>query len=202
MRILALFLFAFGLMPVSQAQPAAPDELVKSVTAEVIQIIKSDKEIQAGNPRKAAALIEDKVLPHFNFKRMTALAMGQNWRKATPDQQQILGEQFRTLLVRTYSTALTSYRDQTIEYRPLRMQPADTEVTVRSYVKQTGAEPIGIDYSMEKNDSSWKVYDVAIAGVSLVTTYRDTFNIEVRNSGIDGLIKTLSEKNRVLASRS
>lgn len=202
MRILVLFLLTLGLLPVSQAHATAPDELVKSVTTEVIQIIRSDKEIQAGNPRKAAALIEDKVLPHFNFKRMTALAMGQNWRKATPEQQEVLVEQFRTLLVRTYSTALTSYRDQTIEYRPLRMQPGDTEVTVRSYVRQTGAEPIGIDYSMEKNNNSWKVYDVAIAGVSLVTTYRDSFNIEVRNAGIDGLIKTLSEKNRVLASRS
>lgn len=201
MRILVLFLLALGLLPVSHAQPTAPDELVKSVTAEVIQIIRSDKEIQAGNPRKAAALIEDKVLPHFNFKRMTALAMGQNWRKATPEQQEVLVEQFRTLLVRTYSTALTSYRDQTIEYRPLRMQPGDTEATVRSYVKQAGTEPISIDYSMEKN-ASWKVYDVAIAGVSLVTTYRDTFNIEVRNAGIDGLIKTLSDKNRLLASRS
>ena len=201
MRIALLILFAFGFVPTSQAQ-TAPDELVKSVTAEVIEIIKNDKDIQAGNPRKAAALIQEKVLPHFNFERMTALAMGPSWRKATPEQRQQLIEQFRTLLVRTYSTALTTYRNQTIEYKPTRMQSGESEAVVRSLVRQPGAESITLDYNMEKKDSGWKVYDVTIAGVSLVTTYRDTFNAEVRNSGIDGLIKTLSEKNRQLASNS
>lgn len=202
MRIPLLLVLVFGLLPASQAYSIGPDELVKSVTEEVIDILRADKDLRAGNSQKAAALIEEKVLPHFNFKRMTALAMGRNWRKATPEQQAELVEQFRTLLVRTYSTALTSYRDQTIEYRPMRMQPGDTEVTVRSFVKQTGAEPVSIDYSMEKNNTTWKVYDVAIAGVSLITTYRDTFNVEVRNTGVDGLIRTLAEKNRSLASHS
>ena len=200
MRIALLFLLAFGLLPATHAQTRAPDELVKSVTNEVIEIVKHDKGIQAGDPRKAAALVQEKVLPHFDFTRMTALAMGPNWRKATPEQRTALVDQFRTLLVRTYSTALTSYRDQVIDYKPLRMQPADTEVTVRSLVRQSGAQAVNIDYSMEKLDTGWKVYDMAVGGVSLVTTYRDTFNTEVRNSGIDGLIKTLSEKNRQLAS--
>ncbi len=200
MRIALLFLLAFGLLPATHAQTSAPDELVKSVTNEVIEIIKNDKDIQAGDPRKAAALVQEKVLPHFNFTRMTALAMGPSWRKATPDQRAALVDQFRTLLVRTYSTALTSYRNQVIDYKPLRMQPEDTEVTVRSLVRQPGAQAVNIDYSMEKRDGGWKVYDMSVGGVSLVTTYRDTFNTEVRNAGIDGLIKTLSDKNRQLAS--
>jgi len=127
--------------------------------------------------------------------------MGVNWRKATPDQQKLLVEQFRTLLVRTYSTALTSYRNQTIEFKPLRAQANDTDVMVRSEVRQSGAEPVGIDYSMEKTPAGWKVYDVVVGGVSLVTTYRDTFANEVRNTGVDGLIKVLSDKNRHLESK-
>lgn len=202
MRIAFLFLLAFGLLPATYAQSTAPDELVKSVTSEVIEIIKNDKDIQAGNPGKAAELVQEKVLPHFNFTRMTALAVGQSWRKATPEQRQALVEQFRTLLVRTYSTALASYRDQAIDFKPLRMQPGDTDVTVRSLVRQPGAQSVTIDYTMEKTDSGWKVYDMAVGGVSLVTTYRDTFNTEVRNTGIDGLIKTLSDKNRQLASNT
>ena len=184
------------------AQDVAPDILVKNVTQEVIGIVKQDKEIQAGNHKRTVALVEEKVLPHFNFNRMTALAMGQNWRKATPDQQGLLVEQFKTLLVRTYSTALSTYRNQVIEFKPLRAQPADTEVTVRSDVKQPGGEPVSIDYSLEKASGGWKVYDVIVGGVSLVTTYRDTFTNEVRSSGIDGLIKALSEKNRQLAAKT
>ncbi|HSD43302.1 MAG TPA: ABC transporter substrate-binding protein [Burkholderiales bacterium] len=184
------------------AQDLSPDALVKSVTEDVIAVVKQDKEIQAGSSKKTIALVEEKVLPHFNFTRMTALAMGVNWRKATPDQQKIIVEQFRTLLVRTYSTALSAYRSQVIEVRPLRAQPADTEVVVHSEVKQSGAEPVSIDYSMEKTPGGWKVYDVAVGGVSLVTTYRDTFASEVRNAGIEGLIKALSAKNQQLASRS
>jgi phospholipid transport system substrate-binding protein len=198
-KYLIPLLFCFA--PLAHAQQA-PDELVKSVTKEVIDILKADKDIQAGNPRKAAALIYEKVLPHFNFMRMTSLAMGQNWRKATPEQQKTLVEEFKTLLVRTYSTALTSYRNQTFDYKPLRMQPGDSEVTVRADVKQPGTEPIAIEYEMEKSDSSWKVYDLSVAGVSLVTTYRETFNTEVRNGGIDGLIKTLQDKNRQLAAKN
>lgn len=201
--LLALLL---SVAPLAHAQaPAAtqaPDELVKTVTKEVIEIVKNDKELQAGNSRKAAALVQEKVLPHFNFNRMTALAMGQNWRKATPEQQKTLTDEFRTLLVRTYSTALSSYKNQVFEYKPMRLQPGDTETTVRADIKQQGAEPITIEYDMEKTDAGWKVYDMTIAGVSLVTTYRETFNNEVRNNGVDGLIKTLQTKNSQLAAKS
>ena len=197
-----------GLVPLVPLAPAiaqdaqAPDALVKEVTQDVIVIVKQDKDIQSGNTKKTIALVEQKVLPHFNFTRMTALAMGINWRKATPDQQKLLIDQFRTLLVRTYSTALTSYRNQTIDFKPLRAKPADTDVMVRSEVRQSGAEAVTIDYSMEKTPSGWKVYDVVVGGVSLVTTYRDTFANEIRNAGVDGLIKTLSDKNRQLETKS
>jgi phospholipid transport system substrate-binding protein len=203
-KLLASLAFV-GLVPLApaNAQDAqAPDVLVKDVTQDVIAIVKQDKDIQAGNTKKTIALVEQKVLPNFNFTRMTQLAMGVNWRKATPDQQKLLVDQFRTLLVRTYSSALTSYRNQTIEFKPLRAQPADTDVTVRSEVRQSGAEAVTIDYSMEKTPSGWKVYDVVVGGVSLVTTYRDTFANEIRNAGVDGLIKTLSDKNRQLATKS
>jgi phospholipid transport system substrate-binding protein len=206
-KFLASLAFA-GLVPLMPIAPAmaqdaqAPDALVKDVTQDVIVIVKQDKDIQSGNTKKTIALVEQKVLPHFNFTRMTALAMGVNWRKATPDQQKLLIDQFRTLLVRTYSTALTNYRNQTIDFKPLRAQPADTDVTVRSEVRQSGAEAVTIDYSMEKTPSGWKVYDVVVGGVSLVTTYRETFANEVRNAGVDGLIKTLSDKNRQLQTKS
>jgi phospholipid transport system substrate-binding protein len=201
MRLLCACLIAFAAAAPAAAQDA-PDVLVKSVTRDVLTIVRADKEIQAGNTRKTIALVEEKVLPHFNFTRMTALAMGPNWRKATPEQQKQLVEQFRTLLVRTYSSAITQYRNQTIDFKPLRMQAADTEAMVRSEVKQPGAEAIGIDYAMEKTPAGWKVYDVSVAGVSLVTTYRDSFASEIRNAGVDGLIKTLADKNRQLETKN
>ena len=184
------------------AQDTTPDALVRSVTEDVIGVIKRDKAIQAGDRQKTIALVEQKVLPHFDFTRMTALAVGVNWRKATPEQQQALIEQFRTLLVRTYSTALSAYRDQVIEVKPARAQAAETEAAVRSEVKQPGAEPVTIDYSMTKTPAGWKVYDVAVGGASLVTTYRDTFTAEVRKGGIDGLINSLAAKNQQLAAKS
>jgi len=190
------------LAPAASAQDMAPDVLVRTVTEEVISVVKQDKDILAGNPSKSIALVEQKVLPHFNFTRMTALAMGVNWRKATPEQQQLLVEHFRTLLVRTYSTALSAYRNQVIDVKPLRAPAADANVVVRSEVKQSGAEPVSIDYSLEKTSGSWKVYDVAVGGVSLVTTYRDAFASEVRNAGIEGLIKALADKNRKLETRA
>jgi phospholipid transport system substrate-binding protein len=198
----SLVLAALLLAPsAALAQDTAPDVLVKGVTQDVLGVIKQDKEIQAGNQKKTIALVEEKVLPHFNFARMTALAMGPNWRKATPEQQQALIEQFRTLLVRTYSTALSSYRNQVIDFKPMRAQATDADVIVRSEVKQPGAESVSIDYSMEKTPGGWKVYDVVVGGVSLVTTYRDTFTNEVRNNGIDGLIKALADKNRQLETK-
>lgn len=178
----------------------APDALVKDVTNDVLTIVRQDKAIQSGDTRKAIELVEAKVLPHFDFKHMTALAMGRDWRQATPAQQDQLTEAFKTLLVRTYSNALTQYRDQTIDFKPLRAQAEETDVLVRTEVRQAGAKPVQIDYSVEKTAAGWKVYDVVVAGVSLVTNYRGSFAQEVKAGGIDGLIKSLQVKNRDLAS--
>jgi len=192
-RFLAVALF----IPVAQAQELAPDVLVKTITEEVSAILKQDKDIQAGDTKKVANLIETKVVPHFNFMRMTRIAMARNWRSASPEQQKELPSEFKTLLVRTYSTAISNYRDQKIDYKPLRAKPEDTEVTVKSEVKQSGStQPVSIDYEMEKTPNGWKVYDVKVGGVSLVTTYRDTFASEVKDNGVDGLIKSLAAKNR------
>ena len=192
----ALVLISALAAPFSLAQAVAPDVLLNAVTSEVIAIIRQDKDIQAGDPAKVADLVETRILPLFDFTRMTQIAVARNWRLATPEQQKALTLEFKTLLVRTYSTALSSYRDQVIEYKPLRLTPDATEVTVRSDVRQAGGERMTIDYDMEKTPAGWKVYDVKITGVSLVTTYRDTFAGKVRNSGIEGLIKSLSDKNR------
>jgi len=182
----------------ARAQDVPPDQLVKTVTLEVVDLIKSDKEIQAGNRAKLVQLIDAKVLPHFNFTAMTALAMGQSWNKANPDQKKRLTEEFRTLLVRTYASALAAYSEQKFDFRPLRAKPTDTDVTVQVRVLQPGTQPVPIDYSMEKTAAGWKVYDVMVGGVSLVANYRTEFNATVRESGIDGLIKNLSAKNRSL----
>ena len=191
------FLVAAFFIPVAQAQDLAPDVLVRTITEEVSAILKQDKDIQAGDTKKVASLIETKVVPHFNFTRMTRIAMARNWRSASPEQQKELASEFKTLLVRTYSTAISNYRDQKIDYKPLRAKPEDTEVTVKSEVKQSGSsQPVAIDYEMEKTPSGWKVYDVKVGGVSLVTTYRDTFASEVKDNGVDGLIKSLAAKNR------
>ncbi len=186
------------------AQDVAPDVLLKGVTTEVIEIIKHDKDLQAGNRTKVTALIETRILPHFDFARMTQIAMARNWRAATPEQQQALTAEFQTLLVRTYSTALSNYRDQVIEFKRLRAGAGDTDVSVNSIVKQSGSEPLSIDYAMQKTPTGWKVYDIRIAGVSLITNYRDTFAGKVREAGLDGLIKSLADKNRQgdLRSRS
>lgn len=177
----------------------APDELVRSTTQEVLALIKKDKELLSGNQDKLLELVDAKVLPHFNFNRMTRLALGRNWATATPVQQAALEKEFRTLLVRTYSTALSAYREREIDVKPLRANPADTEVTVKTVVAVPN-QPIPIDYAMEKTASGWKVYDVSVDGVSLVTNYRSSFANEIRTSGIEGLIKTLSSKNRALDS--
>src|SRR4051812_22497430 len=186
----------------AQAQEIAPDALAKKVTDEVVEVLRADKDIQAGNTKKLLALVEAKILPHFNFPHMTRLAVGAPWRQATPAQQQSLVNEFRALLVNTYTTAFSQYRDQVIEYRPFKMAPADSEVVVRSLIKQkTGADPIDINYSMEKVDGAWKVYDVVIAGVSLVQNYRSSFASEIQKNGVDGLITTLSTKNKTLAQQ-
>jgi len=194
--ILRTVLLALALFATAAMAQETPDALVKTVSQEMLQLIKSDPQIQAGNQQRIREVIEAKLLPHFDFERMTALAMGRNWRTATPEQQKRLVDEFRTLLVRTYSGALNQYRDEKIDYKPLRMNPSDTDVVVRTAVLKAGGSPITMDYSMEKTPSGWKAYDVVVGGVSLVTTYRDEFNNTIQTSGIDGLIKTLADKNR------
>lgn len=180
-----------------QAQEA-PDVLVQQVTEEVLDIIRKDKEIQSGNTQKVLELVEKKVLPHFNFQHMTALAVGRDWKKAAPQQQQQLTQEFKTLLVRTYSNALTGYRNQKIVYKPFKINAGDTDALVRTEVLQPGSKAVQLDYSLEKLDTGWKVYDVTVAGISLVTNYRDQFGQEVRTGGIDGLIATIAAKNKSL----
>src|SRR5438094_7884557 len=193
---------ALAFAPLAPAQDAAPDQLVKTVTLEVIDLIAKDKEIKAGNRTKLIQLIDAKVLPHFNFSAMTALAMGQSWNKANPEQKKRLTEEFRTLLVRTYASALAAYSEQKFDFRPLRARPGDTDVTVQVRVLQPGAQPVPIDYSMERTATGWKVYDVMVGGVSLVANYRTEFNNAVRESGVEGLIKNLAAKNRSLEAAS
>ena len=172
-----------------------PDALVKSVTQEVVELISKDREIKSGSRAKLVVVIEEKVLPHFNFTAMTALAMGQNWNKANPEQKKQLTEAFKTLLVRTYASALAAYSNQKFDFRPLRAKSTDTDVTVNVRVLQPGGQPVTLDYSMEKTANGWKVYDVMVGGVSLVANYRTEFANTVRASGIDGLIKDLQAKN-------
>jgi phospholipid transport system substrate-binding protein len=191
----ALLAFLAGAMP-ARAQEVPPDQLVKTVTLEVVDLIAKDREIQSGDRAKLIGLIDAKVLPHFNFGAMTALALGQSWNKATPEQKKRLTEEFRTLLVRTYASALAAYSEQKFDFRPLRAKPTDTDVTVQVRVLQSGAQPVPIDYSMEKTAAGWKVYDVMVGGVSLVANYRTEFNNVVRQSGIDGLVKDLNAKNK------
>ncbi len=195
--LFSLFLGAFVWCTSAFAQES-PDALIQKVTDEVLTIVRQDKDIQSGNTKKAIELVEVKVLPHFNFQRMTALAMGRDWKKATGEQQAKLSQEFKTLLVRTYSNALTGYKDQTIRYKPTKMQSGDTEVVVKTEVVQPGGRPIQLDYSVEKQNEGWKVYDVVVAGVSLVTNYRETFNQEVRANGVDGLLQMLVNKNKQL----
>lgn len=173
----------------------APDELVRRTTTDVLTIIKNDKDLQTGDTRKVVQLAEEKVLPNFNFARMTQLAIGKNWREATDAQKQALTKEFRTLLVRTYSTSLTQYRNQTIDVKPAKVAASDAETVVKTLINQPGGQPIPIDYSMEKTATGWKAYDIVVDGVSLVTNYRSSFADEIRKSGIDGLIKTLADRN-------
>ena len=193
-RILATLLAA--LVPALAAAQESPDQLVKRTTDEILTIIKTDKDVASGNQAKVVELAEQKVLPHFDFERMTRLAVGRNWAQATDAQKQALTKEFRTLLVRTYSSSLSQYRNQTIDVKPTKIAAADKEATVRTAVIQQGGPPIPIDYAMEKADTGWKVYDVIIDGVSLVTTYRGTFNDQIQKGGIDGLVKTLQDRNR------
>jgi phospholipid transport system substrate-binding protein len=193
--------FCATAVPAGAQAVTPPDVLARSVTDEVLAILRTDKDIQTGNQKKVLDLVEKKVLPHFNFVRMTQLAVGRHWREATPEQQKLLVVEFRTLLVQTYAATFTAYRDQVIEYRPLRVQSDETEVVVKSHINQSGGQPVTVDYKMQKNDDGWKVYDVVVGDLSLVQSYRGSFNSEVQKGGIDGLVKALTEKNKQLVSR-
>lgn len=195
----SLFAFFAGVFiaTATMAQEAGPDALIKSVSNEVLDIVRKDKDIQSGNTRKAIDLVEARVLPHFNFTRMTQLALARDWKQTSPAQQKILTDEFRMLLVRTYSKALTEYKNQTIAFKPFAMKAGETDVRVRTEIQQSGAgKNIELDYYLEKSGTAWKVYDIEVGGISLVTNYRESFAAEVRNNGIDGLIKSLQAKNK------
>ncbi len=198
--ILLVFSFFTGVVNAAGAM-TSPDVLARSVTDDVLAVIRTDKAIQAGDQKKARELIESKIAPHFNFAGMAQLAVGKNWSAANPEQRKALVAEFRALLVQTYTASLLLYKDQKIEYRPLKLAADDNDVMVRSLVRQSGGgEPVQVDYGMEKTDTGWKVYNVKIGGISLVESYRSTFNTEIQKNGVDGLIKTLHEKNRTLVA--
>lgn len=191
------FFTALSLLCFSMASMAieSPDELVKRTADDVLAVVKTDKDIQAGNQEKIFALAEEKILPNFNFEKVSRLVLGKNWTKATPDQKTAFQNEFKTLLLRTYATALSKYKNQTIEYKPLRMENGATTATVKTLILQPGGQPIAVDYSLEKK-SDWKVFDIVIEGVSLVTNYRSQFAQEIRQNGLDSLIKKLADKNK------
>ncbi|WP_338768433.1 ABC transporter substrate-binding protein [Massilia sp. METH4] len=201
-QLLATATIAFAATGFAAAQNAneAPDQLVKRISTDVLTIAKTDKDIQAGNTRKVMDLVETKILPYVDFERMTALAAGRYWREATPEQKRALSAEFRTLLIYTYSGALSQVRNETIEFKPLRADATDTEVEVRSQVN-TSREPILLNYRVAKTPAGWKIYDINVLGAWLVETYKGTFNTEISKGGIDGLIKTLAAKNKQLASK-
>lgn len=196
-------LFAISLLLAAsgaRADATDPDALIKSTAEEVLSIVKQDKDLQNGNQKKLLELVEAKVLPHFDFERMTRLAVGKGWRTATPEQKQQLVTEFRNLLVRTYTSAFTRYQNQTVDVKPVRFAPTDDEVTVRTTINKPGAQPVSVDYEMEKTPDGWKAFDLTVEGASLVSTYRGTFSEQIQQAGIDGLIKSLVEKNQTAAN--
>jgi phospholipid transport system substrate-binding protein len=190
----------FCMVGVARAEMVPPDVLIKNTVQDVISIIKQDKDIQAGNQKKILDLVDAKVLPHFDFERMTRLAVGKSWRTATPEQKQALVAEFRNMLVRTYTKAFTVYRDQTVEIKPFKMESDATEVTVKTSINKPGAQSIPVDYEMGKTADGWKAFDLSIEGVSMVGSYRGTFATQIQQGGIDGLIKTLADKNAAAAA--
>lgn len=183
------------LIGVAQAEVLAPDILIRNTVDEVISIVKKDKDIQAGDESKIVALVDAKVLPHFDFERMTQLAVGRPWRTATPEQRKALVKEFRNMLVRTYTKVFSVYREQAVEVKPVKLAADATEATVLTTITKPGAQPIPVNYEMRKVESGWKAYDVFIEGVSMVMSYRGTFTTQIEQNGIDGLIKTLAERN-------
>lgn len=194
-----LFALAFSLFlavdAAAQAQQLAPDELVRKVTADVLDTVKSDKQLAAGDHKKALALAEQKILPLVDFREATQLAMGKSWNSATPAQQTQVVDAFRQMLVRIYSNSIDVYRGQTMKVLPVRLAPGATEVTVRNQYLREGRPPVSVEYAMKKSPEGWKIYDITVEGVSLVLTYRAEFEQVTRTSGVDGLIKRLNEKN-------
>ncbi|MFN9029548.1 MAG: phospholipid-binding protein MlaC [Betaproteobacteria bacterium] len=203
-RLLALAAGACVWLPLGaiQAQPAAnaaPDVLVRALSNDLLEAIRADKTLQTGDIARLNKLIDDKILPYVNFEKMTQLAVGRGWRQASPEQRQTLTREFRQLLVRTYAGAVSQVTDHKIEMKPFRAQPNDTDVLVRTAVVPSRGEGILLDYRLEKTDAGWKIYDVNVAGVWLVENYRSTFSSEINQGGVDGLIKSLTERNRQLA---
>lgn len=194
-RSAVLLLLLSLVVPVSQSAQVAPDALLRGVTSEVVASLKQDK-AQADDPSKLDGLIEAKIVPVFDFSRMTQLAMARNWRLASAEQQTLLTAEFKAMLVRTYSATLAGFRDHTITYKPFRFVPGDTDATVRSELRQGSRVQYKIDYEMTRTAEGWKVYDVKLDGISLVTSYRDGFAARVRDAGVDGLIRALAERNR------
>ena len=196
MKSIAAFIGSVLIATGVLANDMAPDVLIKSVSSEVLEIVRTDKDIRSGDAKKAMDLVEKKIAPNFDFLHMTRLALGRDWRQANAEQQKALANEFQILLVRTYSRALTEYKNQTIDIKPLSLKTGETDAKVRSEIKQPGAQSIQLDYYLQKSNAGWKIYDIEIAGISLVTNYRESFAREVRTSGIDGLIKSLQTKNR------
>jgi phospholipid transport system substrate-binding protein len=182
--------------PTAPSAQAAPDVLVRALATDVLDTIRADKSLQTGDPAKLNELVDKKILPYVNFEKMTQLAVGRGWRQATPEQRQALTREFRTLLVRTYSGAVSQVRDHQVQLRPFRMAVSDTDVVVRTNAVASKGDPIQIDYRLEKTEAGWKIYDVNVLGVWLVENYRNAFASEISQGGVDGLIKSLSERNR------
>ena len=195
---LTSFILSAGLMAGSGAAMAemTADELVKQTAEDVLNTIKNDKDIQSGNQQKIFALAEEKILPNFDFERVCRMVLGKNWKAATPEQQAVFQKEFRSLLLRTYATALGKYKNQVIEYKPMRAEPGAKNVSVKTQILQPGGQPIAVDYSLVKDENGWKVYDIVIESVSLVTNYRSQFSNEIRTNGLDSLNKKLAEKNK------
>jgi len=197
----SLVIGLLGFFGLANAEVAA-DALVKQTADEVLTIVKNDKDIQSGSQQQLYAVVEAKILPNFDFDRVCRMVLGKNWKSATPEQQASFQKEFRTLLLRTYSSALGKYKDQTIEYKPLRTEPDAKNVSVKTQILQSGGQPVTVDYSLVKGDAGWKVYDIVIENVSLVTNYRSQFSNEIRQNGLDSLNKKLADKNKAAAGKA
>lgn len=195
-RARALLFLALCLPLAAIADNPAPDVLVRATTDDVMRLLQDDKDLKAGNPARVVGLIEEKIVPHFDFARMTKLAVGRSWREATPEQQKALVHEFQTLLVRSYATAYTAYRQIKVDVKPLKLAGGEDDVTVKSQILLPGgAPPVGVDYSMGASPEGWKVYNIAVDGVSLVTTYRNDFGAQIQQGGLDALIRSLQARN-------